>query len=298
MRAGEFRERLKPCARLLLAVQESGISLVEAGDIESTMAELLWKTIKPLSIDLCLKSREPGRRLLEFVNAGSDGSFFPIAGPGRDMEIHHTPGHSPDSICLRVGRLLFSGDILFALNPFVAGIKGWSRDDLIQSLKFLLRVIDDYCVEWLLPGHGDPMPVAIARKLLCSVLDQAQKMDAVAGVTRQRIVEARDYAIELLSEPGNVPTIGLVNGIRFQDALVCLLQNLSALKADRIAIRSSVKAGGIVVMIEASGVSAQIDMPATRLAAHIRHFAMAGISLESGTHDKALRMVLMMKADR
>ena len=200
MRAGEFRDRLKPHANMLLAVHEYGLGLIEAGDLESTLAELYGKPMAPLHMDLCLKSQAPGSEYLMCVSAGRGGQPLPFAGPGRDVEIYHTPGHSPDSICLRVGRLLFSGDILFALNPFVAGIKGWSRDELIDSLRLLQRVMEDHGVEWLLPGHGGPMAVADARKLLAAVLDQARKMSSVAGVSRRRIEEAMEYANELLDE--------------------------------------------------------------------------------------------------
>lgn len=40
-----------------------------------------------------------------------DGAFFPL-GPLR-VHIFHTPGHTPDSICLHVGDALFTGDTLF-----------------------------------------------------------------------------------------------------------------------------------------------------------------------------------------
>ena len=40
-----------------------------------------------------------------------DGARFPLG--GLEIEVIHTPGHSDDSICLRVGHAVFTGDTLF-----------------------------------------------------------------------------------------------------------------------------------------------------------------------------------------
>ncbi len=40
-----------------------------------------------------------------------DGAVFPLG--GLEVKIIHTPGHTPDSICILVGDALFTGDTLF-----------------------------------------------------------------------------------------------------------------------------------------------------------------------------------------
>ena len=52
-----------------------------------------------------------GDRDLQSGLTVSDGSRFPLG----DLEIHviHTPGHTHDSICIRVGDAVFTGDTLF-----------------------------------------------------------------------------------------------------------------------------------------------------------------------------------------
>ncbi len=58
---------------------------------------------------------------------------IPLGG-GDILEIFHTPGHSPDSISLRAGSLLFLGDLFFAPNPGTAGAYGWNRQDFMTSI--------------------------------------------------------------------------------------------------------------------------------------------------------------------
>jgi glyoxylase-like metal-dependent hydrolase (beta-lactamase superfamily II) len=69
-----------------------------------------------------------------------------------DLEVIHTPGHSPGSVCIYWPReqALFSGDVVF--------YQGMGRTDLPggdgQTLKQSIRRISQLDVEHLLPGHG------------------------------------------------------------------------------------------------------------------------------------------------
>jgi hydroxyacylglutathione hydrolase len=68
------------------------------------------------------------------------------------FEVLHTPGHTPGSLCFRVGRYLLSGDTIFTGGP------GRTRRpaDLKQILESIARKIivlpDDTLIY---PGHGD-----------------------------------------------------------------------------------------------------------------------------------------------
>ncbi len=54
----------------------------------------------------------------ETAGSGFPFSFFPREGKlilkELEIEVIHTPGHSPGSVCLQIGETLFSGDTLFA----------------------------------------------------------------------------------------------------------------------------------------------------------------------------------------
>lgn len=77
-------------------------------------------------------------------------------GPCR-LQVLHTPGHSPGSICLYTPDIedgvLFSGDTLFQGGPGATG-RSWSDfDTIIASIRDQLLVLPD--ATQVLPGHGD-----------------------------------------------------------------------------------------------------------------------------------------------
>lgn len=68
------------------------------------------------------------------------------------LEVIHTPGHTPGSICLKGDRVIFTGDTLFregiGRTDFVYG----SEKDIISSIKEKLLILNDNYV--IYPGHG------------------------------------------------------------------------------------------------------------------------------------------------
>lgn len=68
------------------------------------------------------------------------------------LEVIHTPGHSPGSVCLRCGEILFSGDTLFAGSIGRTDLNGGSEEQMAGSLARLAAMIDDRTKVY--PGHG------------------------------------------------------------------------------------------------------------------------------------------------
>ena len=66
------------------------------------------------------------------------------------VEVLHTPGHTPGSVCLRCRDVLFSGDTLFAGSCGRTDFPGGSMDEMLSSLKRLGGLEGDVRV---LPGH-------------------------------------------------------------------------------------------------------------------------------------------------
>lgn len=85
----------------------------------------------------------------------SDGQRLP--GPDGALEILHTPGHSPGSICIRSGRSLFSGDhVLPDVSPNIGG--DLTSSGLLRRYLASLERVKPLEAEGLrvYPGHGAP----------------------------------------------------------------------------------------------------------------------------------------------
>lgn len=66
------------------------------------------------------------------------------------VEVLHTPGHTPGSVCLRCRDVLFSGDTLFAGSCGRTDFPGGSQEEMLSSLARLGGLEGDLRV---LPGH-------------------------------------------------------------------------------------------------------------------------------------------------
>jgi glyoxylase-like metal-dependent hydrolase (beta-lactamase superfamily II) len=82
-----------------------------------------------------------------------DGKLITVA--GIDLQVLHTPGHSPGSVCLSVPALgcVFTGDTLFRGGPGATGRSFSDFPTIIDSIKHrLLTLPPDTVVH---TGHGD-----------------------------------------------------------------------------------------------------------------------------------------------
>lgn len=74
-----------------------------------------------------------------------------------DIEIIATPGHSLDSICIKIGDVLFTGDTLFDRSIGRWDLYGGDYNILENSLKKLLK----YKNLEFYPGHGDKSNISM-----------------------------------------------------------------------------------------------------------------------------------------
>ena len=97
---------------------------------------------------------------------GAGSTLFPLAGEVDDLKLYdegdvirlgdheiqvlHTPGHSPGSVTLKVEDVLFTGDTLFAGSCGRTDLAGGSYAEIMASLKKLGQLPGDYHV---CPGH-------------------------------------------------------------------------------------------------------------------------------------------------
>ncbi len=198
---------------------------MERGDTKLTTAELQGKTHPPMKVDLNLfpRSWEANTGIavsMAFPNGATvtitygrneAGGGLPYArlefGAGPALELWHAPGHSPDSICIRIGGLLFIGDILFAANPGVAGMCGWDQEALIHSLGHMLAVIDGGGITTVCPGHGRMVTAPDAARMLSAVRVDAQALSDIAELNRERAEQAAAFAEDCIEQVNELFTI-------------------------------------------------------------------------------------------
>ncbi|MGE4566473.1 MAG: MBL fold metallo-hydrolase [Acidimicrobiales bacterium] len=80
-----------------------------------------------------------------------------------ELEILHTPGHSPGGCCIHVPTLqtLFSGDTLFNGGPGATGRSFSSLDLLVESIQTKLFVLHPQTT--VHTGHGDSTSIGVER---------------------------------------------------------------------------------------------------------------------------------------
>jgi len=200
-------------------IHKEGARALETGDTEITQAKLLGQNLLPMKIDFSLFSTddqankreerlslEPGREITVVTHGLKLPSgdvlqqqIVPI-GKGDTLELYHTPGHSPDSICIRIGSLFFVGDLLCAVAPGIAGIVGWDQQDLVNSVKKILWLLDIFDIRHCCPGHGQIISTATAKSSLHRTLEELLGLAVIEEMNLGKIKEACRYAEELLEE--------------------------------------------------------------------------------------------------
>ncbi len=118
-----------------------------------------------------------------------------------------TPGHTPDSICLRVGNLFFCGDLPFAGNPGVAGTPGWNRGELLISLDAVAGLMEESTELAVCAGHGRLLERGPALALFAAARSQAASTRVVAVLDAERSAFLKGYAQVLLRELSSTFTI-------------------------------------------------------------------------------------------
>ena len=68
-----------------------------------------------------------------------------------EIEMLHTPGHTPGSLCFKIRKALVAGDTLFTSGCGRVDLPGSSSEDMYYSLQKLAGLPDDTV---LLPGHN------------------------------------------------------------------------------------------------------------------------------------------------
>lgn len=96
----------------------------------------------------------PATRLLEEGEVLKIGNLL--------LEVIHTPGHTPGSICLKSDGVLFTGDILFYSGIGRSDFPHGSEEILFDSLKNKVLVYNEETI--IHPGHGPSTTIGNEKK--------------------------------------------------------------------------------------------------------------------------------------
>ena len=206
-----------------IAAQEDGAGFLMEGDACKTIAELYGTPFPSIQPDIRLLTRQDRKRsaprsvrltpeislnlLTENVSSHSGQSYVRQTvsiGGGDCMEIYPARGHSTDSICIRAGDVLFIGDLLAAANPLVAGISGWHREDLLDTLQQVRWLLENLPIRCCYPGHGGVIPADKARDILKKMEQKVSQLGEVTRMNESRLFQITEYALELIDEAEEV----------------------------------------------------------------------------------------------
>ena len=146
--------------RILAAVREEGVTvqyiLLTHGHYDHTTAVPELHRALPQAEIYIHQADANGAGSQLFPLAGQveglryygDGDTLPLG--ELTIQVLHTPGHSPGSVTLKVGDVLFCGDTLFAGSMGRTDLRGGSYEQIMASLKRLGELEGDYHV---CPGH-------------------------------------------------------------------------------------------------------------------------------------------------
>ena len=123
--------------------------------IHSLDEQCLSNPLKNLSFHAswCLKPVKAGRLL-------ADGDIIKMG--DMEIEVIHTPGHTPGGICLKCGDILFSGDTLFFEGVGRTDLPGGDHLALLKSIKEKLFSLPDSVK--VFPGHGGDTTIGHEKK--------------------------------------------------------------------------------------------------------------------------------------
>ncbi|WP_164913602.1 MBL fold metallo-hydrolase [Methanoculleus taiwanensis] len=206
-------------APLLVAAHEEGALALERGDTVRTLAEMFHWEILPRAVEIHLlaaSDRTVGGRRTIAPGISLSTETVPIGGgisldrqtltleSGELLEVYHTPGHTPDSICIGIGEFLFTSDLLFSTGPGIAGCAGWDPAGLAASIERLCWLLENRAVTLCCSGHGRAVAPATVIRLCENLRREAAGMADIGAFTPGRLRASREHAIDLLGEAGRL----------------------------------------------------------------------------------------------
>ena len=150
---------------LVIVVSQSGETADTKAGLELAK-ERGAKTLAVVNVKYSAIARQADIYIHQADANGAGSTLFPLAGEVDDLKLYdegdvirlgdheiqvlHTPGHSPGSVTLKVEDVLFTGDTLFCGSCGRTDLRGGSYEEIMSSLNRLGQLEGDFHV---CPGH-------------------------------------------------------------------------------------------------------------------------------------------------
>jgi len=132
--------RLKSVLKKPLLAHPLSAEILQSGDPYASLAQIPAK-----GVDLAMPAVEVDRTI-------DEGDVIEVG--SLNLEVWHTPGHTPGSVSMKMNDILFCGDLVYR-DGCVGAIDAQHGSDIEAFLSSLTRVLESD-VTWLAPAHGPP----------------------------------------------------------------------------------------------------------------------------------------------
>ncbi len=145
-------ERLKSLTGAPVLYSELDLPLVRMMDVQAG-----WLGVPVPEVSAPDEALRDGSRIV--LGDRSDPTHDPLI-----LEVRHTPGHTPGSLCLHLPdhHLLFAGDTLFAGSVGRTDLPGGDTASLLRSIRTQLFPLPEQTV--VIAGHGPSTTLAAERE--------------------------------------------------------------------------------------------------------------------------------------
>ena len=218
MYLGMTDRELRNLGQVIIAAEYQGAIWLEEGDCYRTGADVVGLPIPRTPVALHLLTPEDKQNgvtrhvsvdgkddliLTSHILACNGEEFYSQSMPladGDRIEFWSSPGHSEDSITIRIGALFHIGDIPFAINPGIAGRPGYDRNVLLRSIISIKSLFEHEKGLICCTGHGRALNREATLTMLNRLEQDTRALPEISVFDEKRLNLSMWHGLDLAEE--------------------------------------------------------------------------------------------------